>query len=78
MVTFLPVLSRAKAKMRPAPPLLDIATEIRELEPGSKFEMRPPISLPDELDHVTGFVGEAEFQLDRLNCDVQVEGPTLS
>lgn len=78
MVTFLPVLSRAKAKMRPAPPLLDIATEIRELEPGSKFEMRPPISLPDELDHVTGFVGEAEFQLDRLNCEVQVEGPTLS
>lgn len=78
VMTFLPVLSRAKAKMRPAPPLLDIATEMRELEPGSTFEMRPAIGLPGELDRVTGFDGEGEFQLDRLNSAVQVEGPTIS
>ena len=77
-MTFLPVLSRAKAKVRPAPPLLDIATEVRELEPGSTFEMQAAIGLPGELDRITGFDGDGEFQLDRLHADVQVEGPTLS
>jgi capsular polysaccharide biosynthesis protein len=78
VMTFLPVLSRAKAKMRPAPPLLDIASEVRELEPGSTFEMQPAIGLPGELERITGFDGDGEFQLNRLNSAVQVEGPTLS
>ena len=77
-MNFLPVMSRVKAKLRPPLPLLDIAAEVRELEPGSKFELRPPISLPNELDRVTIFEGDANFQVERLSAEVQVEGPTVS
>ena len=77
-MNFLPVMSRVKAKLRPPLLLLDIAAEVRELEPGSKFELRPPISLPNELDRVTIFEGDANFQVERLSAEVQVEGPTVS
>ena len=77
-MNFLPVMSRVKAKLRPPLPLLDLAVEVRELESGSKFELRPAISLPNELDRVTTFEGDASFQVERLTATVQVEEPTVS
>ena len=78
MMNFQPVISRVKAKLWPPLPLLDLAAEVRELEPGSQFELRPPVSLLNELDRVTTFEGDADFQVERLTTRVQVEGPTVS
>jgi capsular polysaccharide biosynthesis protein len=77
-MNFLPVTSRLRARLISPLPLLEIAEEVCELEPGSTFECPPPISLPGELDRVTAFEGEAKAQIKRLHERTRVEGPTLS
>lgn len=77
-MNFLPVSSRLRARLSPPLPLLEVAAEVCELEPGSTFECPPPISLHGELDRVTAFVGDREAQVRRLQERVRSEGPTLS
>lgn len=77
-MNFLPVISRVRSRLRPPLPLLQIATEVRELEPASSLACRPPISLPGELDRVVDFLGGVENQVPRLVATVREEGPTLS
>ena len=78
VLSLLPGLSRARAKLRRSPPLLDLALEMRELEPASSVPCEPAIALPGELDRVVTFLGGAEAQVPRLLADVREEGPTLS
>lgn len=77
-MNFLPLSSRMRARLSPPPPLLEVAAEVRELEPGSTFECPPPISLPGELERVKTFEGVAEAQVERLHERTRVEDPTLS
>lgn len=77
-MNFLPVISRARSKLRPKLPLLEIAAEVRELEPASSVECKPPLFLPGELDRVVDFLGGREAQVPRLLATVRSEGPTLS
>ena len=77
-MNFLPILSRLKAKVRPPLPLLEIAAEIRELEPASSVPCRAPVALPGELDRVRDFFGGREAQVPRLLATTREEGPTLS
>jgi hypothetical protein len=78
MLTFTPALSRIRAKLAPVPPLLEQAAEVIELEPGSKTEVPPAISLPNEIERVKAFYGGAEAQLPRLTETVRTEGPTTA
>lgn len=77
-MNFIPVTSRLRARLSPPLPLLEVAAEVCELEPGSTFECPQAISLPGELDRVMAFEGEAEAQIKRLQERTRVEGPTLS
>jgi hypothetical protein len=77
-MNFLPVISRIRSRLRRPLPLRKIAAEVRELEPASSLECRPPVSLPGELDRVVDFLGGAENQVPRLLATVREEGPTLS
>ena len=74
----LPILSRMKAKLSPPLPLLDVAAEVRELEPASSVPAKAPLSLPDELDRVRDFFGGRDAQVPRLMATTWEEGPTLS
>lgn len=75
---FLPILSRVKAKLIAPLPLLDIAAEVRQLEPASSVPAKPPLSLPDEIGRVRDFFGGREAQVPRLLAVTRDEGPTLS
>ena len=77
-MSFLPILSRLKAKLRPPLPLLEIAAEVQELEPASSVPCRPPVFLAGELDRVRDFFGGREAQVPRLLATKREEGPTLS
>ncbi len=77
-MNFLPVMSRVKAKLRPPLPLLDLAVEVRELEPASSVPCKLPVSLPGELERVRDFLGGREEQVPRLFATTRDEGPTLS
>ena len=78
MMNFTPTFSRLRARLTPAPPLLEQAAEVIELEPGWTREVPPAISLPGELDRVKCFYGGTEAQVRRLIESVRVELPKLS
>ena len=78
MLNFRPAVSRVRSKIRSPGPLLALASEVRELEPGITFECEPPIALPGELERVHEFFGSAANQVPRLIARDRTEGPTLS
>jgi hypothetical protein len=73
------VTARILAKLQRGPAnLFELADDVEELEPGSRFETAPAICLPAELDRVTGFVGDERMHRFRLEGGIREEGPTLA
>jgi hypothetical protein len=77
MLHFTPILSRLRAKLAPSAPFLERAAEVVELEPGWTREAPPAISLPNELERVKSFYGEAAVQVTRLTESIREERPKL-
>jgi hypothetical protein len=73
------VTTRILAKFKRGPAnLFALADEVQELEPGSRFETAPAICLPNEIDRVTGFVGDERLHRIRLEGGIREEEPTLA
>lgn len=78
MLSFVPLLARAKRRLGLNPRLLERAEELVEVEPASVFQCAPAISLPDELARVKAFEGDKAGQIERLAERQRSEGPTRS
>ena len=78
MFAFKPITSRLRAKLRSPRPLFEIASEVHEIEPGSRFENPPAICLAGEAERITQFTDSEDLHRARLKGGAREEAPTYA